>query len=213
MQGDHILERLGRVRSRDRPGELRDREAPEHHHSWEICTEGALELRLPDGVRPHLKRPLGELFAETEGAVEHLRQANPTQLIVVGDIAAAELLKAGLKPDITVVDFMAERLPVSDEVREIIDGYSVQTLEVKNPAGAITPELQDAISEAKPPVKIIVEGEEDLATIPAVLVAPIGSVVAYGQPGEGVVMVDVTEKKKEEFKGLLDAFEKEEAHV
>jgi hypothetical protein len=170
-------------------------------------------LRLPEKERTRLKLPLGELFENTDAAVEYLKRARPIKLIVVGDIAAAELLGAGLKPDVVVVDFMAERLPISDDVRETIDGYSAPTVEVQNPAGTITPELQGAIACAEPPVKIIVDGEEDLATIPAVLAAPVESVVAYGQPGEGVVLVGVTEEKKREFRGILDAFEKEQAQV
>ena len=40
-------------------------------------------------------------------------------------------------------------------------------------------------------MKIVVEGEEDLATLPAILYAPPGSVVVYGQPDEGSVLVKV----------------------
>ena len=45
-------------------------------------------------------------------------------------------------------------------------------------------------------MKIIVDGEEDLATLPAILYAPLGSAVVYGQPNEGSVLVDVTPEKK-----------------
>jgi len=41
-----------------------------------------------------------------------------------------------------------------------------------------------------------VDGEEDLAVIPCVLMAPEGSLILYGQPGEGVVLVE-TDKVKE----------------
>ena len=45
-------------------------------------------------------------------------------------------------------------------------------------------------------MKIVVDGEEDLATLPAILYAPLGSVVIYGQPNEGSVLVNVTSEMK-----------------
>jgi len=53
-------------------------------------------------------------------------------------------------------------------------------------------------------VRIFVRGEEDLAALPAILLAPEGSVVLYGQPDEGVVFVSITKSKKEEILDLLD---------
>jgi len=52
-------------------------------------------------------------------------------------------------------------------------------------------------------IKIIVEGEEDLATLPAILYAPMGSAVVYGQPNEGSVLVDVTAEKKLHIEELI----------
>lgn len=163
-------------------------------------------LRLPEEVRPLLKRPLGELFRTTEEAVEHLRAAHPTRLITVGDVVTAEFLKAGLKPDIVVVDFMVMRSSAGEEIKRAIDAYSIPAREVKNPAGTVTPELRQELEGAAPPLKIVVDGEEDLATLPGVLAAPVGSIVAYGQPGEGAVLVEVTEGKKQEFQELLNKF-------
>lgn len=76
-------------------------------------------------------------------------------------------------------------------------------LTCKNPPGHITKTLVLAISKAikqyirtggKQIIKVV--GEEDLAALPAILLAPLGSVVFYGQPGEGVVVVEVTEEEK-----------------
>jgi uncharacterized protein (UPF0218 family) len=41
-----------------------------------------------------------------------------------------------------------------------------------------------------------VEGEEDLLTLVAMAVAPLGSFVIYGQPGEGLVVVEVDDAAK-----------------
>jgi hypothetical protein len=163
-------------------------------------------LRLPEEARQLLKRPLGELFRATGEAVERLRAEPPIRLITVGDVVTAEFLKAGLKPDVVVVDFMVMRSSAGEEIKRTIDAYSIPVRRVKNPAGTLTPELREALEGVAPPLKIVVDGEEDLATLPAVLAAPVGSVVAYGQPEEGVVLVEVTEGKKQEFQELLNKF-------
>jgi hypothetical protein len=55
-------------------------------------------------------------------------------------------------------------------------------------------------------VTVEVTGEEDLAALPAMLAAPLGSTVVYGQPGEGMVRVAVTpearRRARELFEGL-----------
>lgn len=153
-----------------------------------------------------MKRPLGKLFTNTAAAVEYLQQLRPIRLIAVGDIVAVELLASGLRPDVVVADFKVMRGPVDDKTRRAIDAHEVRTVRVKNPASIITPELYSAFESIQAPAKIIVEGEEDLAALPAVLTAPIGSVVAYGQPNEGMVLIEVTEQKKHEFQKLLKLF-------
>jgi len=53
-------------------------------------------------------------------------------------------------------------------------------------------------------IKIVVDGEEDLATLPAILYAPLGSAVVYGQPNEGSVLVEVTPEKKKHVMDLMN---------
>ena len=75
--------------------------------------------------------------------------------------------------------------------------YDNVTLNVKSTPGVITDELQETIQKAFQLVKsgfrvlILVDGEEDLAAIPCILMAPPGSLVLYGQPGEGLVVCEV----------------------
>lgn len=81
-----------------------------------------------------------------------------------------------------------------------------EEVSVDNPAGIITDELIRTLCEAfasEKLLRIFVRGEEDLATLPVILLAPIGAVVLYGQPDEGVVFVEVTKKKKEEIRALF----------
>lgn len=163
-------------------------------------------LELPEGVRPLLKRPLGQLFPNVAAAIERLRQLHPPRLIAVGDVVAAELLDAGVRLDIAVIDMKVMRLPIDEKTKRVVEAFEAKVVHVKNQAGTITTELREALEAAKPPLKIVVEGEEDLATLPAVLSAPLGSVIIYGQPGEGLVLVEVTEPKRREFETLLKQF-------
>ncbi|MHA1902934.1 MAG: DUF359 domain-containing protein, partial [Candidatus Thorarchaeota archaeon] len=76
-----------------------------------------------------------------------------------------------------------------------------------NPAATIYPEAWSAIDTAiNDGVKslVIVEGEEDLMGFPAVLLAPVGSVMLYGQPDVGIVWVPVTNENQDLARALLN---------
>ena len=166
-------------------------------------------LILPDELRSLLKDPLGKL-CKGDGleCVEAMRSEllAAKKVVAVGDMTAFYLLKAAIVPDLAVVDNKTKRMPVPDHVVESLDHDSYKTVEVKNPAATLTGELIDQIKAALngfERVKIIVVGEEDLATLPAILYAPAGSAVVYGQPDEGSVLVKVTADKKRQIEDLM----------
>ena len=128
------------------------------------------------------------------------------KLIAVGDMTAFYLLKASIVPDVVIVDNKTKRMQIPDHVVKSLDHDSYKTVEVKNPPATLTKELMDMIRESLQEadrIKIVVDGEEDLATLPAILYAPLGSVVVYGQPNEGSVMVKVTSEKKKHIEELM----------
>lgn len=70
---------------------------------------------------------------------------------------------------------------------------------IENPAGKIKSGVWRALEEAvtlKRDVAVIVEGEEDLLVLPLIILMPHGSVIVYGQPQVGIVLVNVTEERK-----------------
>lgn len=160
-------------------------------------------LLLPDELRSSLKEPLGRLFrGNGQECVKAMEKEllSARKVAAIGDMTAFYLLKAYIVPDLLVVDNKTKRMPVSDHVMEKLDHDSYKVIRVSNPAATLTKELIDLIRESlhrDEHVKIVVEGEEDLATLPAILYAPLGSVVVYGQPNEGSVLVDVTLEKKQ----------------
>jgi GTP-dependent dephospho-CoA kinase len=170
----------------------------------------SVHIELPRELRPLMKKPLGTLYrGKGRDTIEKfaVELGSPTKLISVGDVTTFHLLEVGIIPDICIVDNRTKRKPVSSNVssRNMDKGYD--ELSVDNPAGIITDELIKTLCEAfasEKTIRIFVRGEEDLATLPVILLAPLGSVVLYGQPDEGVVFVRVTEEKKEEIRTLFE---------
>ena len=113
------------------------------------------------------------------------------------------MLQLGLKPQIQIIDGLEKRnqrtVPADDTVNT--------KLSCKNPPGEITEESIQVIRKAfscEPPVRITVDGEEDLLVIPACIFAPENSVVMYGQPNEGLVIVQVTPEILAKIQKILD---------
>lgn len=165
--------------------------------------DGEALLRLPDELRSAFKEPFGPLYTDAE---QLLAEAG-TPLIAVGDIVTYTIEATGRRPDVALVDGRTERQAVDDRIRAAVgDGDCSAT----NPPGTLTESLLTTLAAAvaaEEPVRIVVDGEEDLATVPAVIVAPIGSTVVYGQPAEGMVAIEVTAETQAEFRELLSEFE------
>ena len=171
-----------------------------------------IQIELPRELRPLMKKPFGKLYVGNgSDTIEKFvgELASSTKLISVGDVTTFHLLEAGISPDICIVDNRTKRKPVARHVLNRNMDNVYEEISVQNPAGIITDELIKALSEAfisEKPIRIFVKGEEDLATLPAILLAPLGAVVLYGQPDEGVVFVKVTEEKKREIRTLFEKF-------
>jgi hypothetical protein len=81
---------------------------------------------------------------------------------------------------------------------------------VENPAGELSESILRALTEAidaPGPQVLDVDGEEDLVTLPAVVAAPDGASVVYGQPDVGMVCIRVTPESRETMRGLLRRFD------
>ncbi|MFC6989642.1 GTP-dependent dephospho-CoA kinase family protein [Haloplanus sp. GCM10025708] len=156
-------------------------------------------LRLPEDLRGAFKEPLGPVFTDAE---ELLATAG-TPIVAVGDVVTYHLRLADTTPDVALVDGRTEREAVSAEIVRVLGNPHV---EVENEPGtlsdALLAALRDAI-DADEPTTIHVDGEEDLATVPAVVAAPNGTSVVYGQPGEGMVLVTVDEDTRAIARDLL----------
>lgn len=181
-------------------------------------------LRMKEGIviqgalRSVLKKPQGTLF---KGRLEDTvfwkktfaRDLQNTFVITVGDEVTKTFNLSTLPIHIAIFDYYIQRKKRFSSFRELFFSeekkqYDVYT--VLNPAGRIMPKLVDAVNDSIQRVIVTgkkqlinVRGEEDLAAVPAILLAPLGTKVVYGQPHEGVVVVDVTEKKKLQLLDML----------
>ncbi|WP_202932653.1 GTP-dependent dephospho-CoA kinase family protein [Halorussus salinus] len=162
-------------------------------------------VTLPAEMRGELKEPMGPIFTDAE----RLLADAGDPLVAVGDVVTYHLERAGTVPDVAVVDGLTKREEVADDVAAGVARLDGQTrvVRVENPAGAISRELvetlRDAIADPEPTL-LVVEGEEDLVTLPAIVAAPLGASVVYGQPDEGMVLADVTDETKAEMRDLLN---------
>ena len=150
-----------------------------------------------------LKRPFGTLVVEKEinKSKIMLMLDSATKIITVGDATTERIVSFGITPDIAVIDGVERR-----SVRDRSINYRAKEMFCTNPAGMISDEaievLQKAL-EASTPIRIKVQGEEDLLALPLFAMAPKGSVVLYGQPLEGMVLVNINEEKQNQAKELM----------
>ena len=161
-------------------------------------------LVLPDDLRHELKEPMGPI----ETAADVLLEDVDGPLIAVGDVVTYHFLQAGRAPDVAVVDERTKRSAVEEEIRETVTEST--NLEAVNPPAALSAEIIEALREAMAsddPTTILVEGEEDLVALPAIVAAPDGASVVYGQPDEGMVHVKVSDDHRTEMRALLERFE------
>ncbi|RLI42864.1 hypothetical protein DRO59_02770 [Candidatus Bathyarchaeota archaeon] len=166
---------------------------------------------LTSDLRKKLKKPVGLLirgsFKETMRKLRRIvEEEKPVKIIAVGDRVSLNLVKNGLFPHLLIVDNKIMRRSVSPILISVN-----RTFRVKNPPGTITTEALSTIEEVLKQdyrTKIVVEGEEDLLTLAAVLYAPEKSFVVYGQPREGIVVVKVTKEKKAEVANFLKSMRK-----
>jgi uncharacterized protein (UPF0218 family) len=158
-------------------------------------------VSLPRALRGELKEPLGPIFTDAE----RLLESADGPLVAVGDVVTYHLESVGVTPDVALIDGITKRERVAPEVRNAVSD-DARRIEVENPAGVLTAELLRALVEAietPSPTVLVVEGEEDLAALPAVLAVPTGSSVVYGQPDEGMVLARVTPELQAEVGDLL----------
>lgn len=160
------------------------------------------KFTFTDELRKDLKSPLGLLVRDSEVRREKLEKyfRKPHLTVSVGDRTTEKINEIGLSPDLEIVDMM-ERRSSRPSPKLSSDRLVIRA---NNGAGTITAgalhkldqSLDIILRNRQKTVRLIVKGEEDLLALPIIAFFPDATVVFYGQPGEGLVVVDSIASKQ-----------------
>jgi uncharacterized protein (UPF0218 family) len=145
-------------------------------------------------------------FENEVKVIRHIEKVKPSMVISVGDVVTESLQEKGFTPDITIIDFKTRRKKISRQRNQ-------ETKTHRNKAGTIQrkavltfkKDIHEFIHKNKKD-SLYIKGEEDLLALPAILLAPLNSLVLYGQFDLGIIATEVTEEKKQIVEKLLEQF-------
>lgn len=173
-------------------------------------------LKLTEELREECSKPFGRLYSGSNVEINDIEELQDYSILIcVGDVVSYHALNSGLTPHIILMDKKTER-EFNEEIAGKIDQLSreYEVVDTQNPTGCISADLAQKIESSLnrvnsgQKVKMVVEGEEDLAVIPLVCILPENSLIIYGQPHEGIVVLRVTPDKKILIHHILKKMEK-----
>ena len=181
--------------------------------------------KITPSARKLLADPIGTLYPGTIS--ENIpkikewtkKQKKNPQFVCVGDIVSQgflndKLLSSYLK--MCIIDEKTKRGEFQISAN-LVEYYITR---IHNPPGMLRSSALREVEkqlESSQKTLIVVDGEEDLLVIPAILHAPENTWVVYGQPPvtdledefpAGLVMIAVNDEMKARVQNLLDQFEK-----
>ena len=149
-------------------------------------------LRVPEDIKPALRKPFGKIL-RTLNDYKKIRAGNRI-VIAIGDIVVANLMKISSQANVSIIDLKTQRKPIKDKKilnllprPDIFVRNQPSTIE-KGAVSMINSILRKSLSSDKK-YTIRVGGEEDLLATPAILLAPLGSIILYGIRDVGGIMV------------------------
>ena len=161
-------------------------------------------MKLPDSLRDQLKIPLGILLPIGQDNKRNIQKylSDNSYIITVGDRTTEKMIDFDLIPSLQIIDGLEKRIK-----RDIIKLGDAFELKIDNPAAEITLQSIEIIKKAftmNSPIRLTVNGEEDLLVLPVCIHAPENSVILYGQPNKGLVLVQITTEIRNKAQALLD---------
>jgi cytidyltransferase-like protein len=164
----------------------------------------------------HLKTPSGTPYP---GPEEHPEVAMAAvlddlstldgPLIAVGDVTAKVMLSLDVVPNLALIDGQTKRVALDDEDTVDLTPFPLRR-DATSPAGVLTPDLltqlEDSLRDDAPCV-LVVDGEEDMAPLYLHLLAPLGAIIVFGMPRQGLMVQRTTLDMKERCRTILNAFE------
>ena len=142
-----------------------------------------------------LKKPFGELIKENEVSKEKIHPfiKKSNKIITVGDTTTEKFVKFGFIPDLSIIDNKEKRI-TKDRIAEY---QADKKIYLENRPGEVNEEAINLIRKITTTttkfnkIQIIIKGEEDLLALPLFMYSPDGWTIFYGQPNEGLVVVEI----------------------
>jgi hypothetical protein len=173
-----------------------------------------LKVSIPPDILKELKKPLGKLILESDMTEKKIRKeivGNNRKIITVGDRSTERLISFEIFPNLAIIDGVERRQERRSSLADkliALKAKDITRISCINPAGSIT---QEAITKIKFALSgernfiLQVVGEEDLLTLPVCYFAPSNSLVCYGQPQEGLVIIKVKNSMRRKAKELINS--------
>lgn len=164
------------------------------------------DLLLPEHLREELRKPLGGVYKNIHQVIKLIKAVNPFMIIAVGDVVVDSLLINNIDPEVKIIDFKSRRKDffLTQGEKDLLK----QKKYINKPGtlNLITTDKLKKLIHDNNHSWLVVEGEEDLLTLPAILFAPLNSLVLYGHWQYGVIGIRITEKVKNKVSKLITLF-------
>ena len=174
------------------------------------------DMAMSPAAEAQLKTPSGTLYP---GPEEHPEIAMTAvlddmttldgPLIAVGDVTAKVMLGLDVVPNLALIDGQTKRIALDDEDTVDLSAFPLRH-DAASPAGVLTPNLLaqlEASLRADVPCVLVVDGEEDMAPLYLHLLAPLGAIIVFGMPRQGLMVQRTTLDMKERCRSILNDFE------
>ncbi len=159
-------------------------------------------VKITPKVRAQLKKPLGKLCKTLEEVKKH---SYTHKIVAVGDVTTLALLGIGIRPHLAVFDFKYMRRKLTEELENVIRRHFRSIITLSNPAGTLSEEVLAAAPKLlKTGGAVKINGEEDLTALAFVKFADKNMLIVYGQPNEGIVVVEPTASIKKKVDWMLE---------
>ncbi len=166
---------------------------------------------ISDKIRGELKSPVGQIVADglvTKALLAEYFGGNKLT-VCVGDRTTERIHEFGFSPDFEIVDSLEKRKPrqppmlTAGESRIVPESDQSTRTYFRRFDGKVAKSLS-LIKGSHEKVRLEVKGEEDLLALPVVAFFPEGTVVMYGQPNVGLVIVSSKESRERSEKILQE---------
>ncbi|VVC04104.1 Uncharacterised protein [Candidatus Bilamarchaeum dharawalense] len=159
-------------------------------------------MNIPDEIKNELKKPLGRLVQ-----IQEMKEISLSKKIIsVGDVCTLNLISIGITPHLAVFDHIYMRKNLDPESVRILHTKFSKPKKYKNPPGTLSNRI---INDAKKLIEnggaVLIDGEEDLTALAFILAANENYVVVYGQPNEGMILVEPEKGIKKKIEKLISA--------